>query len=64
MSVLGFAIAFLLLNVIPSLLLGHLAERWNRDRVGWTVASVLLGWLLVLPALLIVGPFALPRRRA
>jgi len=45
----------IIIGIIPALLVGHLAGRWQRSRGGWTVAAVLLGWPFVLVALLIVG---------
>jgi hypothetical protein len=46
---------FVVANLIPSLLVGHLAARWNRRRLDWTFYGIVFSWLLALVCLLIVG---------
>lgn len=48
-------LAYVVIGLIPSLLVGHLALRWRRDRMGWTILAVLVSWPLALAALLIAG---------
>jgi MFS family permease len=43
------------LYMIPALLVGLLAEGWDRSRVGWAVFAFFLGWPIALAALLIAG---------
>lgn len=43
------------LYMIPALLVGLLAEAWERNRIGWALFAVFLGWPIALALLLIVG---------
>jgi ABC-type Fe3+-siderophore transport system permease subunit len=61
----AFVIVCVLIGLIGCLLVGHLAERWNRSRFNYTIGSLLLGWPLVLIYLLIVGRrYEAPRKLA
>jgi hypothetical protein len=43
------------LYLIPAVLVGYLAQRSDRERQGWTLFGVLLGWPIALATLLIIG---------
>jgi hypothetical protein len=51
----GIASFFLIFDLIPSLIVGHWAKWWGRDRFEWTAASILTSAFLVGVVLLIVG---------
>jgi hypothetical protein len=53
----------LALYMIPALLVGLLAEMWDRRRTSWALFAFFLGWPIALATLLIIGrsePYAPP----
>jgi hypothetical protein len=54
-QVIGVLTFWVVCGLVPSLLVGHLAARWQRDRTSWTLVAVFLGWPIVLNVLLIMG---------
>jgi hypothetical protein len=43
------------LYMIPALLVGLLAEAWDRGRTAWALFAFFLGWPIALATLLIIG---------